>query len=79
MYKIGPPSLSKDLLRMVFGVVGTLGYLDPEYAMFYELTGKSDVYSFGVVLFRVLCAKSAVKRELETDEAHLASWARKCV
>ena len=33
VYKMGPPSLLKDLLRMVSEVVGTLGYLDPEYAM----------------------------------------------
>ena len=72
VYKMGPPSLSKDLLRMVSKVVGTLGYLDPECAMHWELTNKSDVYSFGVVLFRVLCARSAVRHELETDEVHLA-------
>ncbi|KAF3959454.1 hypothetical protein CMV_015737 [Castanea mollissima] len=78
-YKMGPPSLSKDLPRMVSEVVGTVGYLDPEYAMHWELTDKSDVYSFGVVMFRVLCARSAVRRELETDEAHLATWARKCI
>ena len=61
---------------MVFEVVGTLGYLDPEYAMHQELTNKSKVYAFGVVLFRVLCARSAVRHELETDEVHLASQAK---
>ena len=79
VYKMGPPSLSKDLLRMVSEVVDTLGYLDPEYAMHWELTNKSDVYPFGVVLFRVPCARSAVRHELETDEVHLASWAQKCI
>ncbi|KAF2301076.1 hypothetical protein GH714_019931 [Hevea brasiliensis] len=34
-------------------VVGTPGYLDPEYSVTYRLTEKSDVYSFGIVLLRI--------------------------
>nr|POF07451.1 receptor-like protein kinase feronia [Quercus suber] len=70
------PPLSSDIVSTINS---TLGYLDPDYVFNKVLTDKSDVYSFGVVLFRVLCARSVVRPELETDEGHLASWARKCI
>lgn len=41
-------------------VVGTIGYIDPEYARTSRLTEKSDVYSFGVVLLELLTGKKAV-------------------
>ncbi|XP_071929599.1 uncharacterized protein [Coffea arabica] len=41
-------------------VLGTIGYIDPEYARTSRLTEKSDVYSFGVVLLELLTGKKAV-------------------
>ncbi|KAI3797900.1 hypothetical protein L1987_33164 [Smallanthus sonchifolius] len=53
--KIGPANQAYTFLFS--NVVGTPGYLDPQYLEKYFLTKESDVYSFGVVLFEVLCGR----------------------
>ncbi|KAL0011845.1 hypothetical protein SO802_006953 [Lithocarpus litseifolius] len=76
MAKIGPPSLSKALIRMETSrIIGTFGYMAPEYAIHGVLTDKSDVYSFGVILLQLLCGRKPSEVEEQTD---LVMWARKC-
>ncbi|OVA03426.1 Protein kinase domain [Macleaya cordata] len=41
-------------------VVGTFGYMPPEYAQWGDITPKVDVYAFGVVLYELISAKEAV-------------------
>ncbi|XP_074319030.1 wall-associated receptor kinase 2-like [Silene latifolia] len=53
-------------------VVGTQGYLDPEYMRSFELTEKSDVYSFGVVLVELLTKKKALSNQESELERCLA-------
>ncbi|XP_045830435.1 lysM domain receptor-like kinase 3 isoform X2 [Trifolium pratense] len=47
-------------------LVGTFGYMPPEYAQYGDISPKIDVYAFGVVLFELISAKNAVLRTGET-------------
>ncbi|KAL6620562.1 hypothetical protein ACP70R_035701 [Stipagrostis hirtigluma subsp. patula] len=55
-------------------LVGTPGYVDPEYQATMQPTTKSDVYSFGVVLLELITGRPAILRDPEpTSVIH---WAR---
>ncbi|CAB4274156.1 unnamed protein product [Prunus armeniaca] len=43
-------------------LVGTFGYMPPEYAQCGEVSPKVDVYAFGVVIYELISAKEAVVR-----------------
>ncbi|KAG2600558.1 lysM domain receptor-like kinase 3 [Panicum virgatum] len=53
---------SSDVEASVTKVVGTFGYLAPEYLRDGLATTKSDVYAFGVVLFELISGKEAITR-----------------
>ncbi|KAF3334728.1 putative serine/threonine-protein kinase [Carex littledalei] len=57
-------------------VMGTFGYLAPEYASSGKLTAKSDVYSFGVVLLELITGRKPVDSSQPLGDESLVEWAR---
>ncbi|CAN8238888.1 unnamed protein product [Cochlearia groenlandica] len=60
-------------------VIGTFGYMAPEYASSGKLTEKSDVYSFGVVLLELISGRKPVDTSQPLGEESLVEWARPLV
>ncbi|KAG6712681.1 hypothetical protein I3842_05G114200 [Carya illinoinensis] len=57
-------------------VMGTFGYMAPEYASSGKLTDKSDVYSFGVVLLELITGRKPVDTAQPLGDESLVEWAR---
>ncbi|XP_042500181.1 proline-rich receptor-like protein kinase PERK13 isoform X2 [Macadamia integrifolia] len=57
-------------------VMGTFGYMAPEYASSGKLTDRSDVYSFGVVLLELVTGRKPVDSTQPLGDESLVEWAR---
>ncbi|CAO2824525.1 unnamed protein product [Amaranthus hypochondriacus] len=71
--KLGPLDRIKHVHNRV---IGTFGYIAPEYGKTGILTVKADVYSFGVVLLELITGRRAldIRRQEEEEEQNLVSW-----
>ncbi|KAI3826034.1 hypothetical protein L1987_00076 [Smallanthus sonchifolius] len=54
--------------EVVGKLVGTIGYVDPQYEITGFFTEKSDIYSLGVVLFEILCGQLLVPSTKDYDQ-----------
>ncbi|VFR00185.1 unnamed protein product [Cuscuta campestris] len=57
-------------------ILGTFGYLAPEYTQSSQITEKADVYSFGVVLVELVTGRRAVDLTRPKGQQCLTEWAR---
>ncbi|KAK8552311.1 hypothetical protein V6N12_040912 [Hibiscus sabdariffa] len=67
-------SVSIDQTHLTTQVLGTFGYLDPEYFQSSQFTEKSDVYSFGVVLVELLTGQKAISTFGSREKRGLVSY-----
>ncbi|KAG5118267.1 hypothetical protein AAZX31_12G031700 [Glycine max] len=57
-------------------VVGTFGYLAPEYFMYGKVSDKIDVYAFGVVLLELISGREPINSAACKGQESLVVWAK---
>ncbi|GJM91311.1 hypothetical protein PR202_ga07673 [Eleusine coracana subsp. coracana] len=60
-------------------VMGTFGYVAPEYAKTGKLNERSDVYSFGVLVMEIVTGRTPVDYTRLADEVNLVDWLKHMV
>ncbi|KAG0504121.1 hypothetical protein KC19_N018700 [Ceratodon purpureus] len=66
--KLTETKIDGNLATISTRVVGTWGYLSPEYATFGEVSPMVDVFAFGVVLLELLSGREAILRGSLVEE-----------
>ncbi|XP_051124518.1 probable serine/threonine-protein kinase At1g01540 [Andrographis paniculata] len=60
-------------------VMGTFGYVAPEYASTGMLNERSDVYSFGILLMEIISGRNPVDYSRPPGEVNLVDWLKTMV
>ncbi|XVF61185.1 hypothetical protein PTKIN_Ptkin08bG0109800 [Pterospermum kingtungense] len=60
-------------------VMGTFGYVAPEYASTGMLNERSDVYSFGILIMEIISGRNPVDYSRPPEEVNLIEWLKKMV
>ncbi|KAI3449208.1 hypothetical protein Pfo_005873 [Paulownia fortunei] len=60
-------------------VMGTFGYVAPEYACTGMLNEKSDIYSFGILIMEIITGRSPVDYSRPQGEVNLVDWLKMMV
>ncbi|XP_039120012.1 LOW QUALITY PROTEIN: probable serine/threonine-protein kinase At1g01540 [Dioscorea cayenensis subsp. rotundata] len=60
-------------------VMGTFGYVAPEYASSGMLNERSDVYSFGILIMEIISGRNPVDYSRPVGEVNLVEWLKSMV
>lgn len=60
-------------------VMGTFGYVAPEYASTGMLNERSDVYSFGILIMEIITGRNPVDYSRPPEEVNLVDWLKRMV
>lgn len=71
--------LHSDHSYVTTRVMGTFGYVAPEYACTGMLTERSDVYSFGILIMELITGRSPVDYSRPQGEVNLVEWLKNMV
>ncbi|CAL0313464.1 unnamed protein product [Lupinus luteus] len=71
--------LGSDSSYITTRVMGTFGYVAPEYASTGMLNERSDVYSFGILIMEVITGRNPVDYRRPGEEVNLVDWLKKMV
>nr|KYP66833.1 putative serine/threonine-protein kinase At1g01540 family [Cajanus cajan] len=71
--------LGSDNSYITTRVMGTFGYVAPEYASTGMLNERSDVYSFGILIMELITGRNPVDYSRPAEEVNLVDWLKKMV
>ncbi|KHN42090.1 Putative serine/threonine-protein kinase [Glycine soja] len=71
--------LGSDSSYITTRVMGTFGYVAPEYASTGMLNERSDVYSFGILIMELITGRNPVDYSRPPEEVNLVDWLKKMV
>lgn len=71
--------LGAGMSHITTRVMGTFGYVAPEYASTGMLTEQSDVYSFGVLMMEIITGRDPVDYSRPVGEINLVDWMKMMV